>query len=71
MLIRFTKSKKIESEETEKGTYARYMLPGSIYVGTEANPEVEIPKEISPTSAKDLETPGFYKLGSIINKLME
>ena len=39
-------------------------------IDTEADIDVEIPEEISPTSAKNLETV-FHKLGSIIEKSIE
>ena len=44
------------------------MPPDSVDV--RADPEVEVPKKISPTSLNNLEV-GFYKLGEIIEKSME
>ena len=37
-------------------------------IDTEADPDISIPKEISPTSSSNLEMV-FHKLGSIIEKI--
>jgi len=57
-----------EMEEKENKTFIRNLPADSI--DTKADPDVEIPEEISPTSTKHLESV-FHKLGSIIEKSME
>ena len=57
-----------ETEEKKKKTLIRDLPAESI--DTEADPLIDVPEEISPTSARNLEAV-FYKLGSIIEKSME
>ncbi len=57
-----------EIEKKKKKTLIRDLPDDSI--DTEADPKIDIPEEISPTSTRNLETV-FHKLGSIIEKSME
>ena len=59
---------KFKIEEKKKKIFIRDLPDESI--DTEADPKIDIPEEISPTSARNLETV-FHKLGSIIEKSME
>ena len=60
--------KKFEEDYKEKSTYVRDMQKGSVDI--QADPQVEIPEEISPKSSTNLEIV-FHKLGAIIEKSME
>ena len=59
---------KFEEEFSEKRTHVRDMPKGSD--DTEADPQVDIPEEISPKSSTNLEIV-FRKLGAIIEMSME